>query len=135
MNARAAVHQLLSSDAMLATLGVEGVFAANSADSEDVAGLGCFLVVRWEDSLRAFGTRAQVPLVVWAHDHGRDYGQRIQPALERVKDLLGGAVHLAGADGFTLTLAEWQGDSGDLFDDGYNTITRYSTFGAVSRRS
>ena len=135
MNARAAVQQLLSSDAMLATLGVEGVFAANTADTEDVADMGCFLVVRWEDSLRAFGNRATVPLVVWAHDHGRDYNQRIQPALERVKDVLQGAFHTAGVDGFTLTCATWQGDSGDLFDDGYNTIARYSTFQAVSRRS
>lgn len=132
MAARAAVNTLLAEDTALADLGVEAVYGSNSIDSptED-----CFIVIRWEtDDPRVYGRRAPNRCTIWAHDTDRDYG-RIDKVLERVDELLTGTVHREGADGWTLTLAEFNTHGPDLRDDGFNTVTRWSDFTVVSRYS
>ena len=128
MTARAAVQTLLETDPILSGIGVGAVYAANSVDTppEDL-----FMTVHWEDRAIAFKQRGPETLVVWVHDRQRDYG-RIDAAIERMIMILEAAVHLPGADG-TLTTARWTGTSRDLFDDGYNTVTKNVSFAAVSR--
>lgn len=62
---------------------------------------------------------------IWVHDVPGDY-LRIESALGLIRPLLEGQVAEAGA-----ISCEWAGDSGDLADDGYGTITRYTSFTLV----
>lgn len=128
--ARAAVQSLLDSNADLNTLGFDSVWAGNSIDSPPQ---NRFIVLRWEEATASFGQRGRTRLTVWFHDTDRDYGG-IQQAMQVVRDVLEGAVHVLGADGVTLTTAKWDEDSSDLFDDGYGTVTKWSGFTVVARR-
>jgi hypothetical protein len=130
MTARAAVHSLIQGDSVITQdLGVGGVYAAESVDTppEELV-----IVIRWLETEKAFGTTGPTPLQIWVHDTQRDYG-RITDVLKRLKDLLPATIHLPGEDGWTLSTAEWRGESRDLYDDGYKTVTRYAEFSAVSR--
>lgn len=133
MSARASVQALLEGEltpgARLRDLGFETAYGSNAVDTPTEE---MFLIVRWEDQTPQFGNRGPQRLTVWAHSKDRDYSP-IDLALGVVKDLLGGATHLAGADGWILTQADWRGDSQDLYDDGFGTITRNSGFDVVSR--
>jgi len=129
MAARAAVQSLLQDDTDLLALGVQTVYASNAVDTPEE---DCFLVVRWESTTAAFKTTGSDRVSIWAHDKNRDYG-RINEALRRIKNLLTEAVHVEGADGWTMTLAEWNGEGPDLLDGGFDTVTRYSDFTVVSR--
>lgn len=129
MPARAALQTLLEEDPVLLEIGVAAVYPTNAVDTpaEDL-----FIVIRWDPATPAFKTTGSDRVQIWAHDTQRDYG-RITQVLERLKVLLPATVHLQGADGYSLTTAEWNGEGPDLFDGGYNTVTRYADFTVVSR--
>jgi hypothetical protein len=129
MSARAAVHALLEEDETLETLGVQAVYAADTVDTptED-----CFLIIRWQPTVWSYKGHGPGGFFVWAHDTEHDFG-RITNVLKRVRELLDGASHLEGEDGWTLTQANWRSEGPDLTDPGYDTRTRYAEFRAVSR--
>lgn len=129
MAARAALYSLLADDGVLVGLGVEAIYPVNAVDTPPEE---CFLIIRWDDTTKAYGVTGSNRATVWAHDKDRDY-ERITGVLQRIEDLLAGAVHRAGEDGWTLTQADWLGQGPDLFDSGYETCTRYSDFQVVSR--
>lgn len=129
MPSRAAVHTLLEEDPELLSLGVQTVYGSNAVDTP---GEDFFLVVRWENTVRAYKTTGSSRCSVWAHDKQRDY-ERINSALRRVRDLLTSTVHRAGEDGWVMTSAEWNGEGPDLYDGGFGTIARYADFTVVSR--
>ena len=128
MTARAAVHRLLEEDPILASIGVSAVYGAMSVDTppEDL-----FMTVHWDERNISFQQRGSETLVIWVHDRQRDFG-RIDAAIERMITILEDVVHLSGDDGI-LTQARWVGTSRDLYDDGYNTVTKNVSFTAVSR--
>lgn len=66
-------------------------------------------------------------LQVWAHDDPGTY-MRIGTILALAKSILVGQVAEVGA-----IACRWQGDSGDLADDGLGTITRNSSFRLVGK--
>lgn len=80
-----------------------------------------------------FGTRVRrnpegpytETLEVWIHDEPGDY-LRIDAILGVVKDRLHGQVALPGA-----VQCRWEGNSGDLADDGYGTIVKTTSFTLV----
>lgn len=123
---RAAVHSLIAGNVP----GVEETYGSNSVDSPREQ---CFIVLHWETTTAAFGSRGTTTLYVWVHDRERDYTRRIDPALTWVRETLTESFHVLGADGVTLTCATWNGESDDLFDDGYGTIARYAQFTIVAR--
>lgn len=129
MTARAALQTLLETDPRLAEIGVTAVYPTNAVDTppDDL-----FLVIRWDNTEKAFGAVGRDRVSIWAHDRQRDYG-RIGECLDHLKDLLPAQIHLPGTDGYTLTTADWLGEGPDLFDGGYNTVTRYADFNVVSR--
>jgi hypothetical protein len=128
MTARAAVQELLEEDPILSGIGVAAIYGANSVDTppEDL-----FMTVHWDERTQSFKQHGPETLVIWVHDRQRDFG-RIDAAIERLILILEDAVHLPGTDG-TLTQARWTGTSRDLFDDGYNTVTKNVSFAALSR--
>lgn len=129
MAARAAVHGLLEADEGLQTLGVGAVYAADTVDTPEE---DCFLVIRWQPTTWVYKGKGTDSFTVWAHDREHDFG-RINDVLLRVKEILDGRSHATGADGWTLTQADWRGEGPDLSDEGYGTRTRYADFRAVSR--
>lgn len=131
MSARAAVRALLVADPDLLAAGVQEIYPANAVDTPAEE---CFLILTWADAGKAYGRTGAEGLTVWVHDRNRDYG-RIDQVLDRAAEVLTAATHVVGEDGWTLTLAEWAGEGPDLYDDGYNTCTRYADFTVVSRRS
>lgn len=135
MVARAAVYSLLQDDGTLSSLGVDAVYPTNSIDTPPEY---CFLVIRWEVQSVTFGDQAgrigPARATIWAHDRDKDYG-RISDVLDCIENLLTATVHRAGEDGWTLTQADCTGQGPDLYDDGYDTCTRYSEFNIVSRRT
>jgi len=126
MAARASLFSLLKDDTELA---FEEVYPTNAVDTpqEDY-----FAIITWGPTTKAYGTTGSDRVSIWVHDRQQDYG-RINNALQRLKELLPATVHLAGGDGWVLSTAEWNGESQDLSDEGYGTITRYADFTVVSR--
>jgi hypothetical protein len=86
-----------------------------------------FLVIAWaEQPLTAsWSIRRRRDLLVWAHDDSADYG-RIDRILSRVHDLLVGTIHQGG-----ISQVRYTGASGDLYDDGFHTITRNYGFRVI----
>lgn len=133
MPARGAIYTLLAEDTKLKELGVEAFYHANQVDTPEEQVFG---VIRHEGKARVFGNVGPETATVWIHDRqDTNYGRVIDPALERVKELLGAAVHRPGPDGWVLTQADWRSDSNDLVDGGYGSITRWADFGVISRYS
>lgn len=104
-------------------------WAANSLDTPTA---WPFIVHRWEETTPEFGLVGLETLRVWVHDKPGDYTQ-INTLIEWVKSTLTAMIHVAGSDGRIVTQIDWTGDSGDLFDDGWGTITRNAGFRVVSR--
>lgn len=128
---RVAFNQLIENDPTLQLLGlpVDGTFQANAVDTPEIRP---FVVIRWEERTRAFGDRGFDQVTVWVHDTPGDY-TRIDRMLARIKAVLDAATHVPGSDDRILTQVDWTGDSGDLYDDGWSTITKNAGFRVVSR--
>lgn len=124
MAARAALQSILEEDTELA---LEAVYPTNAVDTpmEEF-----FAIIQWGPTTKAYGRTGSDRVTIWFHDKQRDYG-RINAALARVKELLPATIHREGGDGETLATAEWNGESQDLADEGYGTITRYADFTVV----
>lgn len=87
-----------------------------------------FVVLRFGSIIPTLKRAASFSTVaVWAHDEPGDYA-RIDAILERVRAVY--ADNRPGTGG-PITI-EWSGDSTDLADDGYGTITRNSTYRLVT---
>lgn len=129
MPARAALQSLLETDPRLVELGVGAVYPTNAVDTPPDE---LFVIIRWDPTDLAFKTRGRDRVQIWVHDVQRDYG-RIGECLARLRELIPEQVHRAGEDGWVITTAEWLGEGPDLFDGGYNTVTRYADFTVVSR--
>lgn len=86
-----------------------------------------FIVIRMMPMTRELGEGVahSQNVEIWAHDQPGSYG-RIDSILAAVRAALVGQVALPGA-----VACRWQGDSGDLADDGLATITKNSAFRCV----
>lgn len=126
MTTREAVYTLLSTDPQLQALAPGGVEVWNVEAIDNPERGKPFIVTAWASTPRPVFTAARSrELTVWAHDEGGDYS-RIDAILERVRQILVGIVHQGG-----ISQVEWSGASGDLYDDGFRTITRNSGFRVI----
>lgn len=126
MAARAALFSLLKEDV---PLGLEEVYPTNAVDTPPEEFFG---IIQWGPTTAAFGQTGTDRVSIWLHDRQPDYG-RINAGLQRLKELLPATLHRPGEDGHTLVTADWNGESQDLADEGYGTITRYADFTVLSR--
>lgn len=131
---RTLVYQILHADALLTTagsLGALGVLptAIGAAESVDSPKSHPFLTMRWGTLSKGVGATHVQFVDIWAHNKDRDY-LLIDTILERVKDLLENVEAAQAPEGW-ITRIEWQSGSSDLRDDGYDTVTRNSTFKVV----
>lgn len=131
---RTYLQSVLSADAALATpgtlgylgLSAEALFAAESAD--DVT-LFPFLTHRWGPVTKGVGNSVRQSVDIWVHDRDRDY-VRIDAILKRVKAILTSVESITATEGH-ISQIDYEGSSPDLRDDGYDTITRNSTFTVI----
>ena len=129
--ARAAIDDLLQNDSVLTSMGYSqiNILATNSVDSVP-RDLERFITFGYSDAVRAFKSYGAVEMIVWVHqfrEASNDYGE-IDKAILRIRQLMNEAVEIQGEDGWKISSVHWLGDSGDLFDDGYKTLCRNSTF-------
>lgn len=130
---RAAVYNLVNTDTTIAPM-VSEVYAFGSIDTPETLS-EAFIVIRWGGANPgAVKRRGPVQVTFWVYDKMADY-TNINLIIERLKTIMLAATHLAGADGWTLSMAEWSGESEDLYDDVYGCIVRTVTFTVVTRPS
>ena len=141
-----AIFDTLAADTELNDLGIDEtkIFESHSIDERPVHS-GPFMVLKWEEptnytssySASANGIqRAARTLTVWIHipwDETREF-DLIDTILNRVDEILTGMEHVPGVDGYTVTVANPAGRSGNLADEGFKTITRNAVFGVLYRR-
>lgn len=115
-----------------AILGLEGwsedqIFAAGSVNADDLPATP-FAVIHLGVFRPGMGPVKDGSCTIWIHDRGADYDP-IQNALNAIYGIMDGAEHVSEQDGSAeLIRAEWTATSGDLFDPGYRTITKNSSY-------
>ncbi len=129
---RAAIRTLLMADAGITNVIGDRYFLGGSVDAlEDTPAI----VVRFLDGLPAPTGEEPVQgttvVQIQVHDRTGDFTV-IRNVLKRVRDVLTTSFHVAGDDG-VFVHAKWDGDSADVRDDGFNTLTKYSSFTVLSR--
>lgn len=103
------------------------IFSAGAVDGDNLPALP-FAVIHFGVRRPGMGHVRDGSCVIWIHDRGADY-TNIDAALEAVYGRLHGAEHVPETDGSAeLIQAEWTATSGDLFDPGYRTITKNSSY-------
>ena len=99
---------------------------------------GLFLVLRWGGGSKGLqNITGPRDLVVWAHlpeEIGTDY-TLIDQALDAAKSVLTQMVDVPGADGYTVTTIDYNAESDDMKDPGFQTIFRQMTFQVLSRKT
>lgn len=129
---RAALREMLLNDEAIRALGFDHPESILNAQGVDTPGFRPFIVIRWQNVIPAFGMVGQQSVAIWVHDEPGDYA-RIDDTIVRINYLCSNLVHQEGSDGSTISAMTWRGDSDDLFDDGYKTITRNTSFSAAGR--
>lgn len=122
---RETVANALELSPALALLGIteKDIMLASAADNP--AGRP-FIVLRWGVVQPGMGTAKRSILDIYVHDEPGDY-DRIDSCISAIRTTLDEIGQVMTPTG-SLTHIEWNGDSGDLDDDTYGTIMRYSTF-------
>ena len=140
-----AIFDTLAASTELNALGIDEtkIFESHSIDERPVHS-GPFMVLKWEEPTNYTSSytgsvngiqRAPRTLTVWVHipwDETREFNL-IDQILDRVELILDGMEHVPGLDGYTVTLANPAGRSGNLADEGFKTITRNAVFGVLYR--
>ena len=130
---RAAVYSLTKNDPIIGTL-IKDVQAFAAVDTPRKAERP-FIVIKWGNTAPgAVRSRGPVPVTFWVYDTSRDYAV-ITAVIERLKAVMADAIHVVGEDGWTLSQAQWESESEDLYDDIYECIVRTVTFTIVTRPS
>jgi hypothetical protein len=125
------VNQIIVADAQSTSPGTLGsmglkagsIFAAEAAD--DIKAYP-FLTMRWGITQRGVADVSRQTFDVWCHDRDRDY-LLIDAILKRIRSLLTSAGP-GKAEADWVTQIDWQGDGPDAHDDGYDTVTRNSSY-------
>lgn len=86
-----------------------------------------FIVIRWGTEGRGMGSMTRRIVTIWVHDEPGSY-ETIDSALDRLKAILDGVAHVSDGEGNWLSSIEWESNSGELYDPGYRTITKNSTY-------
>jgi len=123
------VFAAITGDATLNSLGItaESCWAAGSFDGPQPVP---FMVMRWGVVTRGYGAANTTLLTVYVHDEPGSY-DRIRAIQRRMRAVLL-ALEATGTPVNWIINVQWNGESGDLSDDSYRTITRNSDFTVVA---
>lgn len=120
----------LADDLSLAALMPEGVQVFPGGSLEEAPRRKPFLIFHLDQEVRApFPGHSLQNASVWAHDEPGSY-YRIGQVLKAVRNALCGAGYTTGQAGAPNGggIARWVSTSGDLSDDAFKTIVRYSQY-------
>lgn len=82
-----------------------------------------FLVIRWGVTIRGIGNVNQVDLTCWAYNREPDYGP-IEDALMEIRRILPTMEGIRMSSTEAISGVGYNGDSDDLYDDGYRAHYR-----------
>lgn len=105
--------------------------AVVQAESFDDLPIRPFVVVRWGPTAPGMGKVERPTVDFWVHDVKGDYS-RIDRLLGLIQDRLEALAPMRANPGYIQDV-HWDGNSGDLADDGYDTIVRYSSYTLTGR--
>lgn len=139
---RAAIFDALLADSRLVALGFDADSIMINYDGEQRPTDEMFLVLAWETEDTALRgddnfTRGFRPFTIWMHiyrEFSTDY-TRIDSINNILDDVFENMIHVAGADGQTVSLVEKAGRSRDMRDDAYQTICRSASYRVLSRET
>lgn len=138
---RAAVYDALVANAQLIAMGFDVNSILVNYDGDQRPTDEMFMVLSWgPEAVELRGDDGQTmrktrPLDIWVHCY-REFSTdfvRIDNTFKIIDGLLSSMVQVPGADGYTLTMAEFTTASRDLKDDTYQTICRSSSYKILSR--
>lgn len=138
---RAAVYDALINDVDLQAAGFDVDSILVNYDGDQRPNDEMFMVLSWgPEAVELRGddgqtTRKSRPLDIWVHCY-REFSTdfvRIDNTFKTIDNIMSSMVQVTGADGYTLTMAEFTTASRDLKDDTYQTICRSSSYKILSR--
>jgi len=137
---RAAVFDAIVSDEDLNIIGINenSVFHNFSLEERPIAS-GPFAILRWGEIDRPpfIGVNPPMRLTIWFHwpsEETNDFS-KLDNAIDICDNLLSGLGGESGIDGYTVTCVRPTGRSGDLKDDGFQTITKNASYEVLFRKT
>lgn len=137
---RAAIYNTIIADEYLNSIGIDGhsVFHNYTLEERPIDS-GPFIILRWGEVDRPpfNGVKSPVRLTLWMHwplEETNDFS-KIDKAFDVCDSILSDLNGVAGVDDYTVTSVRATGRSGDLKDDGFQTITKNAGYEVLSRRS
>lgn len=85
-----------------------------------------FLVLRWGVTNKGIGPVNRVRLGCWVYNRQPDYGP-IADALKEIRALLPALAGVKMSPTEAILSVDYEGDSEDLYDDGYRAYTRWTS--------
>lgn len=137
---RAAVFDAITTNEELNSIGInENSVFHNYSLEERPINAGPFIIFRWGevDSPPFNGVKSPVRLTLWTHwplEETNDFS-KIDKVIDICDSVLSDLTDSSGIDGYTVTCIRPTGRSGDLKDDGFQTITKNAGYEVLSRRS
>ena len=135
---REAVYETLANSAGLNSLGIQGnrLFPNWSLEERPVPE-GPFIILRWGamDDTRWQTVKEPVRLTIWIHipvEVSDDFSI-LDNILDACDKSLRKMWDVVGADGYTVSQVRVGGRSGDIKDNGFQTITKSGTYQVLAR--
>ena len=139
---RAAFYDSLVADPTLGGDGLgEDTICQNYSNDERPNNTGPFIILQWGITAapiwQSEAERGPEQLTVWVHwpkELTVDY-TKLNKILDQIDDVARDLRDVAGSDDYTLSFVTIGDRSGDLLDDGFNTITKNAAYQIYSRKS
>lgn len=85
-----------------------------------------FIILRWGVTARGIGAANPVRLGCWVYNREPDYGP-ISSALKEIRRILPELPGTRMPEGESILGVDYEGDSEDLYDDGYRAYVRWTS--------
>lgn len=85
-----------------------------------------FMVIRWGVTARGIGAVNRVSLGCWVYNREPDYGP-IADAIKEIRQILPPLAGMRMTSSEAIVDVRYEGDSDDLYDDGYRAYTRWTS--------
>jgi hypothetical protein len=119
-------NTLVGNSSVVSDVPANRIFAAGSVEGRPPTR---FIVLRFGPEVPRVGDAIEQELQVWIHDEPGSY-DAINNCLSLTRTALeAGPIAVQGA-----IACNWNGNSADLADDGFNTLARYASYLLIGRK-